>query len=224
MRKFRNIYDERYTQFLKYYPQVEKIYETPYSMPELDPLRHEIALCIMFGFHQAAITLTNHLIEWFVKLMLIYKDSTKKSKTKDVSKKIVENIEGLFKEGIDNYIDKDMSQTISKAKSIGIFTKDQWKRLNEIRENYRNAFGHADSRKIFGDSEIKLTGMSTEEDKLRLEEPVSTKIAEMPIIQGLLKYKFAEAHSVEYFTYIDNLIRDTLPKVFPSSEDIFNNK
>ena len=223
MRKFRNIYEERYTQFLQYYPQVENIYETPYNMPELDPLRHEIALCIMFGFHQAAIALTNHLIEWFVKLMLIYNDSTEKTKSKADSKKIVENIEGLFKEGLDNYIDKDMSQTISRAKSIGIFTKDQWKRLDEIRENYRNAFGHADSRKIFGNSEIELTGMSTEENKLRVEEPISKKIADMPIIQGLMKYKFAEAHSVEYFSYIDNLIRETLPKVFPSSKELFNN-
>ncbi len=224
MRKFINIYDERYTQFLKYYPQVEKIYETPYSMPELDPLRHEISLCIMFGFHQAAITLTNHLIEWFVKLMLIYNDSSEKTKIKDDSKKIVENIEGLFKEGIDNYIDKDMSQTITKAKSVGIFTKEQWKKLNEIRENYRNAFGHADSRKIFGDAEIKLTGMSTEDDKFSVEEPISTKISDMPIIQGILKIKFAEAHSFEYFSYIDSLIRATLPKVLPSLKDINNEK
>ncbi len=201
---------------MKYYPAIQKIYETHYNMPELDPLRHEIALCIMFGLHQAAITLTNHLIEWFVKLMLIYKESSEKNKTDGDSKKIVKSIEGHFKESIDNYIDKDMSQTIAKAKSVGIFTKEQWKVLDEIRENYRNAFGHADSKKIFKDTEINLTGLSTDDNKFLVEEPISTKIANMPIIQGLLKIKFAEAHSIEYFSFIDNLIRETLPKVLPS--------
>ncbi len=180
MRKFRNIYDERYTQFMKYYPLVEKIYGTPYSMPELDPLRHEIALCIMFGFHQAAITLTNHLIEWFIKLMLIYRDSIEKSKTKDDSKSNIENLELYFSDGIQSYMNKDMSSTISKAKTLGILTKDQWKQLDTIREDFRNAFGHADSSKIFKDSKIEMTGLSTEEGNIEIENSSSRKISSNP--------------------------------------------
>jgi len=216
MRKFIDIYDERYMIFLKNYPLVEEKYNTPYGMPELDPLRHEISLCLMFGFHQAAITLTNHLIEWYVKLMLIYKDSIEKSKSKDASKSNYDNLESYFEEGINSYMGKDMSITINKAKSMGIFTKEQWKKLDEIREDFRNAFSHADSSKIFKDIEIEVTGLSTTNGTFKSESPLLRRISKNPIMQGQMKVNFAELHAIEYFTFIDDLIRETLPKVIPS--------
>ncbi|RJP69724.1 MAG: hypothetical protein C4539_07370 [Ignavibacteriales bacterium] len=202
--------------FLKNYPLVEEKYNTPYGMPELDPLRHEISLCLMFGFHQAAITLTNHLIEWYVKLMLIYKDSIEKSKSKDASKSNYDNLESYFEEGINSYMGKDMSITINKAKSMGIFTKEQWKKLDEIREDFRNAFSHADSSKIFKDIEIEVTGLSTTNGTFKSESPLLRRISKNPIMQGQMKVNFAELHAIEYFTFIDDLIRETLPKVIPS--------
>ncbi len=216
MRKFRDIYEQRYTIFLKNYPLVAEKFNTTYGMPELDPLRNEISLCIMFGFHQAAITLTNHLIEWFIKLMLIYKDSIEKSKSKEASKSSVENLEEYFADGISNYMDKDMSSTISRAKTLGILTKEQWKILDKIREDFRNAFGHADSSKIFKDSKIEITGLSTEKRNLNIENQSLRTVSKIPIIHGLLKVKFAEAHAVEYFIFIDDLIRETLPRVISS--------
>jgi len=222
MKEFEEVTEQRKAFFILNYPLVSEVYLKPYSMPELDPLRHEIALCIMFGLHQAALTLTNHLIEWFIKLILIYNESISNNRPIDKNKSIVDNIEEHFSGGVDNYISKDMSETIRKAKSLGLITKEQWKELDKIREDYRNSFGHADSSKIFKDSEIGLTGLSTENNKFRSEEQQSKKITYMPIIQGLLKVKFAEAHSVPYFIYVDELIRETLLKMFPSIEG--NNK
>lgn len=109
-----------------------------------------------------------------------------------------------------------MSDTIRKAKSLGLLTKEQWKELEKIREDFRNAFGHADSSKIFKDSEIGLTGVSIAEDRLKADEKKSVKIANIPIIQGLLKIRFAESNAIPYFLYIDDLIRITLPKLFPT--------
>lgn len=219
MKEYEDVIEQRKSFFLENYPLVSKIYHKPYNMPELDPLRHEISLSIMFGLHQAAITLTNHLIEWFIKLILIYNESISNNRPINKNKSIVDNIEEHFSGGVDNYISKDMSETIRKAKSLGLITKEQWKELDKIREDYRNAFGHADSSKIFKDLEIGLTGLSTENNQFRSEEEISKKIAKMPMIQGVLKVKFAQAHSVPYFTYVDKLIRETLLKLFPKIED-----
>lgn len=219
MKEFIEITEQRKSFFLDNYPRVKSAYDKPYDMPELDPLRHEIALCIMFGLHQASITLTNHLIEWFIKLMLIYNHSIINEKPMDKSKTIVDNLEEHFSDGIKNYINKDMSDTIRAAKSLGLLTKEQWKELDKIREDFRNAFGHADSSKIFKESEIGLTGVSIDDDKFRTDEKISVKISNVPIIQGLLKIEFAKKNAIPYFLYIDELIRNTLPKLFPELEN-----
>jgi len=219
MKEFIEITEQRKSFFLNNYHRVKEAYEKPYSMPELDPLRHEITLCLMFGLHQAAITLTNHLIEWFIKLILIYNHSIANEKPIDKSKNIVDNLEEHFSGGIKNYINKDMSDTIRAAKSLGLLTKDQWRELDKIREDFRNAFGHADSSKIFKDSEIGLTGVSIADDKFKADENKSVKISNVPIIQGSLKIKFAESNAIPYFLYIDELIRSTLLKLFPDIED-----
>ena len=57
---------------LKNYPQVITAFKTCYNLPELDPVRHEISLCLIFGLYQAAITLTNHLLESMLKYGLTY--------------------------------------------------------------------------------------------------------------------------------------------------------
>ena len=41
------------------YPLIQDLYQNYYNMPELDPLRHEVCLCLILGLNQAAITLTN---------------------------------------------------------------------------------------------------------------------------------------------------------------------
>ena len=46
---------------------IEVEYSTPYDWPEMDTLRYEICGCISFGLNQAAITLTNHLLESLLK-------------------------------------------------------------------------------------------------------------------------------------------------------------
>jgi hypothetical protein len=212
---FVKITDQRKSFFVENYNKVKNAYDNPYDMPELDPLRHEIALCIMFGLHQAAITLTNHLIEWFIKLILIYNHSIQNEKPLDKSKSMVDNLEEHFSDGIKNYTNKDMSETIRAAKSAGLLTKEQWKELDKIREDFRNAFGHADSSKIFKTTEIGLTGVSIDDNQFKTDEKKSVKISNIPIIQGLLKIEFAKKNAIPYFLYIDELIRITLPRLFP---------
>jgi hypothetical protein len=66
------IIEERQSVMWQNYLLVREPYRTEYDFPELDPLRHEVALCLIFGLPQAAITLTNHLLESLLKFALIY--------------------------------------------------------------------------------------------------------------------------------------------------------
>lgn len=49
------------------YQTVEYAFENDYKWPEVDPVQNEICKCIICGFRQAAITLTNHLLEYVLK-------------------------------------------------------------------------------------------------------------------------------------------------------------
>ena len=62
------------------YDSVADAFENHYDWPEIDPVRSEICECIICGFYQAAITLTNHLLESVLKKALII-DTSLKNKT-----------------------------------------------------------------------------------------------------------------------------------------------
>ena len=76
----------------KNYMAVRELYRNSYYMSELDPLRYEVCLCLILGLHQAAITLTNHLLESFLKHALTYHHSLQKM-DKDKPK------EGVYRRG-----------------------------------------------------------------------------------------------------------------------------
>jgi len=85
------------------YNQIIDEFENHYNLPEIDPLRNEICLCIMFGFYQAAITLSNHLFEKAFKLFLIvHYSKIKDEKKEDEEQGIVKKIISVFKPGQKN--------------------------------------------------------------------------------------------------------------------------
>lgn len=137
-------------------PKVHSQFLNDYGWPEFDPLREEISRCLLCDFCQAAITLTNHLLENFLKTMLIYKDESEIGTTQD--------IRIAFKAGIEKYNDKNLVETIAKAKRLGIITKEDGKTLNEYREDFRNAYSHADKKKIFKDQKVSTQVLSLNKD------------------------------------------------------------
>src|ERR1035437_9424617 len=92
---------------------VKGIFNQEYGYPELDPLRDEICKCIICGLNQAAMTLTNHLLESSLKKCLAMRFSIENKK---------ENVElkDAFKTGIDEYDDKLLEDTINRACSQGL--------------------------------------------------------------------------------------------------------
>ncbi len=115
-------------------------YRNAYDWPEIDPIRNEISLCLMFGLNQAAITLTNHLLENLLKTTLIAYHSKDKF-PKDSEGKVADLIEMTREERV-KYGNMALGNCINAVRSAGLINKDQKKLLHEIRDSFRNAFGH----------------------------------------------------------------------------------
>jgi len=204
-----------------FYLQIREAYNNHYDWPELDPLRHEICISIMFGLCQAGITLTNHLLESLLKYALIIKcgDKLKQSK-EDVQGRIITSLIEKYKDCIKKYNDANLSTTINKARKEGLISKEQKKQLHVYREIFRNAYSHSDKLKTFGKSTMPVTGIKLENDKLVIDEVGEPEIAMFPIGQGIVQFEIAQKTAVPYFLYIDKLVREIKAKLFPLDKKV----
>lgn len=183
-------------------PKVHSQFLNDYGWPEFDPLREEISRCLICDFCQAAITLTNHLLENFLKTMLIYKDESGIDTTQDMRT--------AFKAGIEKYNDKNLVETIAKAKSLGIITKKDAKILNQYREDFRNAYSHADKKKIFKGLKVPTQVLSLNKDlKYELGEPGDFDLSELPFAQGIAQSMLSKKSAFEYFIKVDGIMRNS---------------
>ncbi len=203
----------------RHYPDIRDAYQNHYDWPELDPLRHEICICITFGLCQAAITLTNHLLESLLKYALIIKcgDKVKQSK-EDIKNRVITALIDKYKNCIEKYNDQSLNTTINFARKEGLISKEQKKRLHNYREIFRNAYSHADKIKTFGKSTIPVTGIKLEDNKLVKDEVSEPEIAFFLIGQGIVQFEKAQKTATPYFLYIDGLVREIRGKLF--SKDI----
>lgn len=204
----------------RYYLSVRDAYKNYYHWPELDPLRHEISLCIIFGLCQAAITLTNHLLESLLKYALIihHPDSEKAGK-EGIKEPAVTSVINRFEEGTRLYGDANLGETINRACTVGLISKTQKKQLHEFRERFRNAFAHSDKAKTFGDTSVPVTGVKLENDKLKVDETSEVKIAEFLVGQGIFQATLAQREAPHYFKYVDALVREIMEKLFGPADD-----
>ena len=83
---------------VKNYASIRDIYNTHYDWPEMDSLRHEICLCISGSLFQAAMTLTNHMLESFLKFALIYQGARIKQQQDNGAKNIIDYLPEQVKE------------------------------------------------------------------------------------------------------------------------------
>jgi len=201
------------------YPQVRTQYHTHYEWPELDPLRHEACLCLIFGLYQAAITVTNHLLESLMTYGLAtYAVKPETDETKVRGRAITFLVE-QYGPALKEYSSINLGDKINRACSRGLITKEQKKRLNRFREEIRNAFSHADKGKTFGDKAIPVQSFHFNEDgTVQAEEKSEPQIADFIIVQGLAQYELAKGMATPYFLYIDSIARQIYKKLFPNTE------
>jgi hypothetical protein len=178
-------------------------YNNEYDFPELDPLRYGIASCIICGYYQAAITLTNHLLENALKTFLIYHDVLT----------IHANSEKYFYQkiatGIDKYDGQKLNNTIDIAFTKKLISSEEKIELHNFREDYRNAYSHASKKKIFKDETLGISEIEVKEGQILVNDKIEQIIHILPF-QGILQSKYAEANCVGYFKYVDRLVRKIL--------------
>jgi len=163
------------------YERIRYIFKNEYVLPEIDPLRNEICICIVFSLYQAAITLTNHLLEKYLKVALIYSDTKDKIKP--------ENVETIFKTSVDNYSSEGLNSTINACCSKGIITKDQKKDLLRFKDTIRDPFSHADMKKIFNEitinTQIGKIDYADKENLFKVERAVEVNLTSLLPVQGI---------------------------------------
>jgi len=198
------------------YDTVADVFENEYGWPEVDSVRSEICKCLICGLYQAAITLTNHLLESVLKKALII-DESAKNKTEQ------SDITNVFDDATEKYANKNLDFTINQACRKGLINKEGKNILHGFREQYRNAFSHADPQKTFSGISIPATIFTTNDldnpeeffKKAFTNKPNVTLSAENNvIIQGLVQRIKAEQEAVHYFLAIDGIIRNLYLKLF----------
>ena len=216
-----DIIQSRYKFIKEQYPNVRDAYKNHYQWSELESLRHEICLCIMFGLCQAAITLTNHLFESILKYALItWVGKENKQKEEEIKGRVVTSVKEKYEEGMNQYGDLNLGDTINRACTSGLITKKQKKQLHEFRVRFRNAYDHSDKQKTFGKETMSVTAVKLEDDKFIMDEKSEPEIAKFIIGQGIVQSMKAQTDAPEYFTYIDNLAREIRDKLFgPIDQD-----
>ncbi len=209
------ICQERQREMWQNYLLIREAYSIEYDFPELDPVRHEVALCLVFGLPQAAITLTNHLLESLLKYALIYDHALKhQPNIQPQPGAATRTLVDWLRPAKHLYADKDLNFTIDRACAVGLITKAQKKRFHEIRQNFRNAFSHADKDKTFHDTIAQVTPTHVKGGTISTESPEQVPIADLLIGQGFFQVTYAQKSAVPYFLYIDRLAREIRAKVF----------
>ena len=218
---FDNFIAELNANIRKNYNTIARAFENEYGWPEVDTVRNEVCKCLICGLHQAAITLTNHLLESVLKKALII-DESAKNKTEQC------DITNVFDDATNKYANKNLDFTINLACRKGLITKDEKELLHKFREQYRNAFSHADSQKTFAGIKIPTNIFTTKDldnpeeffKKAFTNKPNVTLSAENNvIIQGLVQRIKAEQEAVHYFLAIDGVIRNLYLKLFDANRN-----
>lgn len=192
--------------------EVQQQTENGYGLPELETLRAETCYCIIHGQWQAAVCLTNVLLEIFLKLMLIYSNQEIPQDDAPPLSRLLNSLSAAT----EKYMGKDLNDTINMACKQGLISKEAKKSLHVCRERLRNAFFHADIKKMFGDTTTPVTGADFAKLEIEQEEiPISA----LPLLFGEALWQNAQANAIPYFKEVDGLIRETLPKVFPGIDE-----
>lgn len=203
----------------RHYLSVRDSYNAHYEWPELDPLRHEITICITFGLCQAAITLTNHLLESLLKYALIINHGKSYKQSEDEIKgNVISAFMEKYDEAIRLYDNMNLDKTINKSCTLGLISKEQKKKLHVFRERFRNAYSHSDKSKTFGNSTVPVTGVRLDKEMIVQDESGNPEISKFLIGQGIIQFEFAQNEAAPYFLYIDDLVRQIWKKLFNKAE------
>lgn len=167
------------------------------STHEFDEIRFEICNCLVMTYHQAAITLTNHLLEKFLRYRVIY----------DVSKfNQIHSLEDFNKldEVSESNTKNSLQHLINAAKKKNIISKEQQSRLNEYNLTIRTPYSHGMAN-VFGKDEKVMLGLFSFTDDTK-KDIGEVKASGMLPLHGMMQEGIASKQALPYFLYVDDLI------------------
>lgn len=174
------------------YYKIEEVFHSQYDFMELNALRDEICRCIVCGFYQAAITLTNTLLE------MATISAVKESKRLKI--KIDETRIDKKKYGKN---DSKLGYRIEMLYFGEIITELQRDDLHQCRMWLRNTFSHADLKNVAKEGNpIKCWDL---DKQVIFNNVVNLEILSM--LKGIAFYTSAEENHISYFLYVDYIIR-----------------
>lgn len=213
-KKLNSFIEELNSCILANYQLIEVDFNTEYGYPELDPVRDEVCKCIICGLNQAAITLTNHLLESSLKKCLAIKHCVDNKNTHSLS------LDGAFKDGIAKYDNMLLYETIESAYSDGLITQEQAAKLHGFRINFRNAYSHADSSKTFKGISSKVNYISLNDDsseaihrKLLGELETEMQIKDLFPAHGIIQSIMSAKEAAVYFSEVNEIIKCMLSNI-----------
>jgi hypothetical protein len=161
------------------------------------------------------------LLESLLKYALIYHHALQHKRPEEniYGRAIVGVLHDWFAEGKSRYADKNLGFTINQACKGGLISKEQKGKLHKIRKAYRNAYGHADKEKLFGDATTPIEAVRLEGDQMVHEPTVEARMADFLIGQGVFQAAYAEQDARPYFLYVDGLARQIISKLFPGANE-----
>lgn len=192
------------TDIQKNYSLVAYAFENEYDWVDVDPVRDEICKCIICGLHQAALVLTNHLLESVLKKARITNESK-------INKTDADNICSIFNHATSEYANEPLHGNIEYAYNKGFISEEDKKYLHYCRKRFRNAFSHADPVGTFGKDSIPASLVTIGEDsnaEIGISEvPINLFIANTPFLQGVVGCMVAKELAPEYFLKVDEIAR-----------------
>ncbi len=203
------------------YSKIRSAYQNGYDVTDLDPLRHEICLCIMFGLNQAAITLTNHMLEKLMKTALIHNHAINQPAGEQDDEPSAKALIDYLAEAKKRYSGNSLENNINAACTQKLITKEEKKQLKAIRSRFRDAFSHGDVDKTFGESETTVQAVKFGEgsEGIKVGQEENVQIAEFLLSAGIHQIELAKENAVPYFLYVDRLARSMIEKVGLNATD-----
>ncbi|MCX3267462.1 hypothetical protein [Pedobacter agri] len=164
---------------------------------QMDSIRKEIILCIVHDLHQAAIMLTNHLLEKFLRAVIVIEES-------GIEKMIPEN-QKKIKTAYKNRRSSSLNDLNDEALKRNIISEVQHQQIKEYILTIRNPYSHGSSFQILKDEKpIKtLSGSFSEGIK---SEIIETDINSYFPLQSLFQEIRAMKDSVKYFKFVDAIL------------------
>lgn len=162
----------------------------------------EICDCLIIDANQAAITLTNNLLENLLKQSLIMWDS----KGKEL--KGLGLLDTTFENEIREHGDSNLEPNINKCKSKGIISKNEAEQLKSFKVDYRNSFSHASVPNLLEGETVQIRRKLINISELSLSTIENVDISKMPDVRGELQQFFSNDNALRYFIEVHNYVNE----------------